>query len=119
MKTTTKLLAIVALFATVLFAACKKEEKATPAPVADFTISPNDTIFSGETITFTNTSTDADTYLWNFGDGTTSTTVSPTKTEFVVTGEVSCEETFTVTLTATKNGKTSTKSKNVVVEYCR
>lgn len=117
MKKSIKIFGIVALFATVLFASCKKEEN-TPAPIADFTISPNDTINGGETLTFTNTSTNADTYLWNFGDGTTSTAVSPTKSSFDVS-EPACEETYTITLTATKNGKTSTKSKNVVVYYCK
>lgn len=71
---TTKLFAIAALLITALLASCGKEKSANP--VADFTISPNDTLNGGETFTFTNTSTDADTYLWNFGDGTTSTSVN-------------------------------------------
>jgi len=52
-----------------------------------FTIPPNPTAgFStshtvatiGETITFTNTSLNATTYLWDFGDGVTSTLTNPT-----------------------------------------
>ncbi len=115
MKTTTKLFAIVALFATLLFASCKKEE--TAIPVASFTISPNDTVAYNEILTLTNTSTDADSYVWNFGDGTTSTATSPTKLYDDVAG-LDCEETFTITLTATKDGKTSSTSKNVVVYFC-
>ncbi len=115
-KTTTKLFAIVALFATVLFASCKKE---TANPVASFTISPNDTLAGGESFTFTNTSTNADSYLWNFGDGTTSTAVSPTKSEFVLHSEVPCSASFVITLTATKGTKSATVSKTVVVEYCK
>ena len=116
MKTTTKLLGIVALFATVLFASCKKDDN-TPTPVASFTIAPDDTIYYNQTLTFTNTSTGADSYAWSFGDGSTSTATSPTKSfeDFVSTD---CEETFTITLTATKNGKTSTTSKNVLVYFC-
>lgn len=44
-------------------------------------------------VTFTNNSIDADSYLWDFGDGNTSTEVSPTHT-YVVEGD------YTVTLTA-------------------
>ena len=116
MKTTTKLFAIVALFATVLFASCKKEETANP--VASFTISPNDSINENETFTFTNTSSDADSYLWSFGDGTTSNVASPTKS-YEGFEEERCIETFVITLTATKDGKTSTTTKNVWVGFCR
>jgi hypothetical protein len=116
MKTTTKLFTIVALFATVLFASCKKEETANP--VASFTISPNDTLFFDQSFTFTNTSTDADSYSWNFGDGTSSTAVSPTKS-YAGYDNTDCDEAFTITLTATKNGKTSsTTSKTVLVYFC-
>ncbi len=115
MKTTTKLFAIVAVFATVLFASCKKEETANP--VADFSISSRystrvDTFFYGDTVLFNNLSKDADTYLWNFSDGTTSTEKNPKKyyvnprtTEFV---------NLPVTLTATKDGKSTTKTKTIV-----
>lgn len=117
MKKTIKLFGFVAILATLFLASCNKTEN-TPAPVANFTISPNDTILGSQTVTFTNTSTNADTYSWNFGDGTTSTAVSPSKTEFNVTGETPCYVTFNVTLTATKNGKSSTVTKPLVVEYC-
>ena len=61
-----------ALFAT----SCTKEcEEPTVAVVASFTV-PEDPTTDG--VTFTNTSTGADTYLWNFGDGTTSTEKNPT-----------------------------------------
>jgi hypothetical protein len=116
-KQATKLFAIVALFATVLFASCKKEESANP--VSSFTISPNDTLYDNETFTFTNTSTNADSYLWNFGDGTTSTAVNPTKSEFVLLSEHPCSVPFIITLTATKGTKSATVSKTVVVKYCK
>lgn len=47
----------------------------TPKPTAGFTYA-----IDGLTVTFTNTSTLADTYLWDFGDGATSTEVNPVHT---------------------------------------
>ena len=78
------------------------------APVANFTFTTN-----GLTATFTDTSTDAENNItgrsWNFGDGTTSTATSPTKT-YTAAG------TYTVTETVTDaGGLTSTKSASVTV----
>lgn len=84
---------------------------ATPSnslPVANFSKS-----ISGMTVSFTDTSTDADgtisTRLWNFGDGTTSSAINPVK-RYTTPG------TYTVTLSVTDNlgGKTST-SQTVVI----
>ena len=58
-------------------------------PVAAFNSSS-----TGSTYTFTNQSTNADTYLWDFGDGNTSTDESPVHT-YAMDGA------YTVTLTAT------------------
>lgn len=52
----------------------------------------------GQTVNFTNTSTGATGYSWNFGNGSSSTAVSPTTT-YTVAG------TYTVTLVATDSGK--------------
>ena len=74
-------------------------------PVAAFTFSPNNQC-STSPITFTNNSTGVgggSTYLWNFGDGFTSTNTNPTHT-YPATGG-----TFNVTLTVTNGpGCTST-----------
>lgn len=71
------------------------------APQAQFTAPMYATV--GRSVTFTNTSTDATSYLWQFSDGVTSTLVSPVRT-FGVTGPV------TVTLTAFNNfGTTQTQ----------
>lgn len=59
-----------------------------PAPVASYTYS-----VSGNSVTFTNTTTNATTYNWNFGDGQTSTVQNPVHT-FTANG------TFTVCLAA-------------------
>lgn len=47
---------------------------------ADFTVSPDTVICLGDPVTFTDNSANAATWEWDFGDGTTSTTQSPTHT---------------------------------------
>ncbi|MFZ4563885.1 MAG: PKD domain-containing protein [Bacteroidales bacterium] len=60
------------------------------------------TEISGQTVIFNNTTSGADSYLWDFGDGQTSTEQNPTHT---YTGGP-----FTVTLSATNSNGTSTAS---------
>ncbi|MFY7884135.1 MAG: PKD domain-containing protein, partial [Dolichospermum sp.] len=65
-------------------------------PVAGFTV-PNTTLCtSNNTIVFTNTSTNATNYIWNFGDGSGSTLINPTKT-YATSG------TYVITLIANNN----------------
>lgn len=59
------------------------------APTAGFTGSVN-----GTTVTFNNTTTNATSYVWNFGDGNTSTEANPTHT-------YTADGVYDVTLTAT------------------
>jgi PKD repeat protein len=82
-----------------------------PDPVADFTFSPQSGIKVGDQVTFTNRSSNAATYEWNFGDGGTSTSPSP-RYRFTEQG------TFTVTLTARSpsGAKVSTKTATITVE---
>lgn len=67
-------------------------------PSAGFSLS-----FEGLTVTCTNTSTSADSYLWEFGDGQTSTLTSPTHT--YANGGI-----YTIKLTATNANGSSTIS---------
>jgi len=86
------LIALPAIALAVLFTSCEKE------PKASFTASKTEVDIE-EVVTFTNTTVDAEAYKWNFGDGNTSTLVSPTH-KYTTAG------TYTVTLTAeSKNGK--------------
>jgi xanthomonalisin len=78
------------------------------SPVANFT----DTV-NGLTVNFTNSSTDTggtiSSYAWNFGDGSSATTASPSHT-YAAAG------TYTVSLTVTDStGATNTKSGSVTV----
>ncbi len=72
---------------------CKKDDP-IPPPVAGFTFD-----IVRDVVTFTNTSTESETYSWDFGDGSSaSTEVSPTHT-YAALGN------YTVKLTATNSEK--------------
>lgn len=83
-----------------------------PPPTVDFTgtplngyILPPATSFS---VSFTSTTTNASSYLWDFGDGTTSTSQNPTKTYSLV-------GVYDVTLTAIGVGGTSSITKSAYI----
>ena len=90
-----------------LLNACKKKEEDPIAPTASFTVSKM-TVVVDEEVQFTNTSAEATSYQWSFGDGTTSTEASPKKS-------FSTSNTFTVTLVSTGPGGTKSAVANVVV----
>jgi len=76
--------------------------------VANFT-SSNDTICTGSSIIFTNSSTNSNASNWNFGNGNTSTSTSPIETYNNV-------GTYTVTLIAQNmNGCNDTTFQNILV----
>jgi PKD repeat protein len=68
-----------------------------PIPASGFTLVPT----SGcgpHSVVFTNTSSGAATYLWNFGNGNTSTTTNPSQ---IFTNPGSADTTYTISLLAT------------------
>ena len=79
---------------------------ASPPPTASFSASRTSGVVPF-TVSFTNTSKYASSYGWVFGDGGSSTQVSPSHT-FTVAGR------YTVVLTATGPGGTRTKSVTIV-----
>jgi len=89
------------LLMVLLTAACKKEDP-KPRPDAEFTVQVGR---EGE-VTFENASTNAKTYRWTFGDGSTSISTSPSHI-FQENG------TYTVQLEAIGEGGTTTVSENV------
>lgn len=83
-----------------ILGSCKDDD---PAPEANFIFSAD-----GLTITFDNLSKNADTYTWDFGDGSSDATESPSHV-------YAAEGTFTVKLTATGIGGTDTYTEDIVV----
>ena len=84
---------------------CGDDEGTTPTIVAafDFEIGSD-----GLTVTFTNNSTGAETYSWNFGDGNTSTDENPSHT-------YSAEGSYDVVLVASSGGNSSSASETIAV----
>ena len=101
-----KLIGLAGLLTFIMLFSCSKDE-VKPKPVAGFTASKT-SVMVGEAIQFTNTSTDATSYEWSFGDGTTSSQAAPSKS-FDAAG------TFTVALVATGPGGSNSSSMDITV----
>lgn len=97
-----KLFAGVLILSTMVgFAACEDKPAPNENTVAKFSVSNYDRNLPA-TVSFFNTSSKATTYLWSFGDGTTSTDANPTKVYANI-------GTYFIKLVATgPNGKDST-----------
>lgn len=107
MKTKNYLLLLITVLGIGSINSCKKDEPTPtpPTPTADFTYSgannPAPTI-----VTFTNTSTNATSYTWDFGDNGTSTDMNPQ--HLYAAGGV-----YTVKLTAKGQGGSTSTTKTV------
>jgi PKD repeat protein len=94
-----------------LFSACKKDDPDPQSPTSSFNVSKLTAVVDEE-VQFSNTSGNATAFKWSFGDGTTSTEVSPKKS-------YSTSENFTVTLIATGAGGSNTAISVVkVLPFC-
>ena len=83
-----------------------------PAAVANYSVSPSTSVSVGDVLTFNNTGTAGATYLWDFGDGSTDTTFSPTHS-------YSANGIYNATLTVTTpGGCTATYTQQIVVSMC-
>ncbi len=97
--------AVLLLTAFCLIWACSKKADPIPLPAAAFSYSSTGT---GE-ISFTNQSTNADSYSWDFGDGTAPSTEKSPKRTYSKNG------TYKATLTVKNTTGTNSLSKDVVV----
>lgn len=111
LKLLSTLMMILAVSSMIIVTSCNKdddeEEQPSPAPIATFQFEVSDT--NPLEVSFTNYSTNATSYAWDFGDGIgTSTEKDPTYT-YTDGG------TYSVTLTVTGAGGTADHSKDVTV----
>src|SRR5215216_5107794 len=97
---------IAAMFSIAVIAGCSKPDPDV-MPVACFTASANN-VKVNTVVNFTDCSTDATNWSWQFGDGQTSIQASPSHT-YTAAGS------YTVQLTATNGSGTNTTSKTIVV----
>jgi len=96
-----KLLKLVGIFSVLLLVSCSR-------PIADFAYQ-GDKHIAPIKVNFDNKSERAETYEWDFGDGSQSTDEMPTH-RYTSSGN------YTVILKATKGGKTTTKKKKIVID---
>lgn len=104
MKKSIILIFTLILFLPIIFSNCKEEE-----PVALFSIDKENAVVDEE-ISLQNESTFASSFNWDFGDGTSSTIENP-KHSYNQAGL------YTITLSATGEGGTSSTSKDIVIDY--
>jgi PKD repeat protein len=102
----TQFLGALSLAAVAVFWGCKEEET-IPKPTTSFTYSID--ADTGGIVTFTNTSKNADSYQWDFGDGTFSTLKDPVKT-YMEDGD------YTVSLVATNLGGSAEAKETISIE---
>ncbi len=100
-------LALFVLMGMGLFTACEDEEPTPPAPEASFSVTPAQANLA-DTVRFTNTSKNAVSYSWSFGNGLTSTEESP-HTQYNEAG------TYEVVLIAKGPGGTTREMQTVTI----
>jgi PKD repeat protein len=105
----TKVYKLIGVFLLVVYVmGCKDEDPKLPVPQVDFSVEP-EIVEVGKPVIFKNLTLNASSYQWNFGDGQTSTQISPT-----ITYEES--GTYKVTLTAfTDDNQSDSLSRNITV----
>ena len=98
-------------FILILLFACKdqKDDDTILDVIACFSYSPNE-IFENDQIMFSNCSENANTYIWNFGDGNVSVDFEPTH-------KYSTIGTYTITLISSNEYKTDTAISIITIIY--
>ncbi len=80
-----------------------------PAPIPDFTATPETLQMPQRTVTLQNNTSGTWSYLWDFGDGTTSSEVNPASHTFPASG------TYQITLEATSTHCSATAQKTIEI----
>lgn len=95
-------IAILMAIAAIILGSCAKE------PTSLFTVDKTE-VYVGDVVSFTNQSSDADTYQWDFGDGKTSSEVNPIHS-------YESAGTYTVTLIASTKKNSSSYNMTLTVK---
>jgi PKD repeat protein len=95
----------IVLFLSLLLFGCKKKSD-VEACFSIVTVSP---VYEHDTLSFANCSSDATNYLWDFGDGTTSTDTQP-QHAYSVAG------TYLIKLIASNNNSSNTASQSITIQ---
>ncbi len=103
-KSNPKILLLASLCAVALLWGCKGDDEPILKVEADFTL----TFGSKGAVTFKNTSKNATSYAWDFGDGSKATEENPTHT-------YTKDGTYTIKLTATNAGGSAEKTATVTI----
>ncbi|MEC9106790.1 MAG: PKD domain-containing protein, partial [Candidatus Neomarinimicrobiota bacterium] len=99
-----KLIFSMTLLISMIVISCEDDEATVEAPTARFTYTVDEN--NGLLVNFTNASLNADSYSWDFGDGGTSTEMSPSHT-------YAADGTYNVSLTATNSGGSAVASESL------
>lgn len=99
---------ITILVLSLVFMACPKKEEVSPLPKSMFDYSPKANLIAPVTVSFTNTSINADSYLWEYENGQTKTTKDLTLT--FEKGGI-----YTVTLEATGEGGMDKSFQTIII----
>lgn len=94
--------------AIIFISSCKKESSTPAPPVASFTYTCSNSSYAPSLVTFTNSSTNASAFIWNFGDGNTSTIQNPQHT-YTTGGN------FNVQLTAAGAGGSNSVTQSITI----
>jgi uncharacterized protein (TIGR02145 family) len=95
-----------------VFNSCKKTESVAPTKVTASFTTDKENGESPLSIKFTNTSTNATIYLWDFGDGSVSSEITPT--HIFSNKSTSNAINFTITLMATASDNTTSKYSKII-----
>jgi len=100
---------LIFLFTILIYSSCSKDNPSEPLPTAHFTITGQSGFVKFNDIHFTNYSKNAQSYIWDFGDGNCSTNENPIH-------QYRTAKKYKVTLTALNETGSDTTSMSLDIE---